>query len=40
MTPEVSIYRLRLRAIALAEELGNVHVDCQTMGIHHSTFYR
>ena len=40
MTPEDSIYRFRLRALALAEELGNVRLACRAMGIHHSTFYR
>ena len=40
MTPEDSIYRFRLRTLALAEELGNVRAACRAMGIHHSTFYR
>ena len=40
MTPEDSIYRFRLRALAPAEELGNVRAACCAMGIHHSTFYR
>ena len=40
MTPEDSIYRVRLRTLALAEELGNVRAACRVMGIHHSTFYR
>lgn len=40
MTPENSIYRFRLRTLALAEELGNVRAACQAMGIHYSTFYR
>ena len=40
MTPEDSIYRFRLRTLALAEELGSVCAACRAMGIHHSTFYR
>lgn len=40
MTPEDSIYRFRLRTLALAEELGSVRAACRAMGIHHSTFYR
>ena len=35
-----SIYRFRLRALALTEELGNVRAACRVMGIHHSPFYR
>ena len=34
MTTEDSIYRFRLHALALAEELG----DVRAMGNHHSTF--
>ncbi len=40
MTPEDTIYRFRLRTLALAKELGNVRAACRAMGIHHSTFYR
>jgi len=40
MTPEDSIYRFRLRTLALTEELGNVRAACRAMGIHHSTIYR
>ena len=40
MTPEDSIYRVRLRTLALAEELGDVRAACRLMGIHHSTYYR
>ena len=40
MTPEDTIYRVRLRTLALAEELGNVRAACRAMGIRHSTFYR
>ena len=40
MTLEDSIYRVRLRTLALAEELGNVRAACRVMGIHHSTFDR
>ena len=40
MTPEDTIYRFRLRTLALPEELGNVRAACRVMGVHHSTFYR
>jgi transposase-like protein len=36
----MSLYRYRLRALALAAELGNVRGACRALGIHHSTFYR
>ena len=39
MTPEDSAYRVRLRTLALAEELGSVRAACRAMGIHHSTYY-
>lgn len=39
MTREDSIYRVRLRTLALVEELGNVRAACRVTGIHHSTFY-
>jgi hypothetical protein len=32
------LYRFRLRALALAGELGNVRAACRVLGIHHSTF--
>jgi transposase InsO family protein len=40
VTQDDVLYRYRLRALALAEELGNVRAACRTLGIHHSTFYR
>ena len=40
MISEVSIYRFRLRTLALAEERGKVHTACPAMGIHHSTLHR
>ena len=40
MTPEDSIYRFRLRTLALASEIGSVRAACRVMGIHHSTYYR
>ena len=36
MTPEDSIYRFRLRALSLAEELGSVRAARKALGIHHS----
>ena len=40
MTSDDVLYRFRLRALALAGELGNVRAACRALGIHHSTFYR
>lgn len=40
MSPDDVLYRYRLRALALAGELGNVRAACRALGIHHSTFYR
>ncbi len=40
MTEDDALYRFRLRALALATELGNVRAACRAMGIHPSTFYR
>ena len=40
MTQDDVLYRFRLRALALAAELGNVRAACRALGIHHSTFYR
>ena len=40
MTPEDTIYRYRLRTLALAREIGSVRAACRVMGIHHSTYYR
>jgi transposase InsO family protein len=40
VTSDDVLYRFRLRALALAGELGNVRAACRALGIHHSTFYR
>jgi transposase len=40
VTSDDVLYRFRLRALALAAELGNVRAACRALGIHHSTFYR
>lgn len=40
MTSDDVLYRFRLRALALAAELGNVRAACRALGIHHSTYYR
>ena len=40
MTPEDALYRYRLRALALAEELGSVRAACKMLGIHRSTCCR
>ncbi len=40
MTVDDALYRLRLRAFALAQELGNVRAACRAMGIHPSMYYR
>jgi transposase InsO family protein len=40
LTTDDSLYRFRLRAIALAQELGNARLACRMMGIHSSTYYR
>lgn len=40
MTTDDALFRFRLRAFALAEELGNVRAACRMLGIHPSTFYR
>jgi transposase InsO family protein len=40
VTQDDVLYRFRLRALALAQELGNVRAACRALGIHHSTFYR
>jgi len=40
VTQDDVLYRFRLRALALAVELGNVRAACRALGIHHSTFYR
>lgn len=40
MTQDDVLYRFRLRALALAEEIGNVRAACRALGIHPSTFYR
>ena len=33
----IAVYRQRLRAFALAEEIGSVRAACRLRGIHHST---
>jgi transposase len=40
VTQDDLLYRLRLRTLAMATELGNVRAACRAMGIHPSTFYR
>jgi transposase InsO family protein len=40
VTQDDVLYRFRLRALALAGELGNVRAACRALGIHHATFYR
>ncbi len=41
MTTDDALYRFRLRALALAAELGNARaMACRAMGIHPCTFYR
>lgn len=40
MTEDDVLFRFRLRALALAEELGSVRAACRALGIHHSTYYR
>lgn len=40
MTQDDALYRFRVRAFALAEEMGSVRAACRALGIHHSTFYR
>jgi len=40
VTADDLLYRYRLRALALAGELGNVRAACRTLGIHPSTYYR
>lgn len=40
MSNDDVIHRFRLRAFALAKELGNVRAACRQMGIHPSTYYR
>ena len=40
MTTDDALYRFRLRAFALARELGNARAACRAMGIHPSTYYR
>lgn len=40
MTADDLLYRYRLRALALAGELGNVRAACRALGIHPSTYYR
>jgi transposase InsO family protein len=40
LTTDDSLYRFRLRVLALAQELGNARLACRMMGIHSSTYYR
>ena len=40
MTTDDAQYRFRLRALALAHELGSVRATCRAMGIHPSTYDR
>lgn len=40
MTTDDTLHRFRLRALALARELGSVRLACRTLGIHPSTYYR
>jgi transposase len=40
VTTDDALYRFRLRAFALATELGSVRAACRAMGIHPSTYYR
>jgi transposase InsO family protein len=40
VTADDLLYRYRLRALALAEELGNVRAACRALGIHPSSYYR
>jgi transposase InsO family protein len=40
LTTDDALFRYRLRAFALAQEMGNVRAACRAMGIHPSTFYR
>lgn len=39
MTSDGALFRFRLRAFALAAELGNVRSACRAMGIDPSTYY-
>lgn len=40
MTSDDALFRFRLRALALAGELGSVRAACRYLGIHPSTYYR
>jgi transposase InsO family protein len=40
VTQDDVLYRFRLRALALAQELGNARAACRALGIHPSTYYR
>jgi hypothetical protein len=40
VTLDESLHRFRLRAFALARELGNARAACRALGIHPSTSYR
>jgi transposase InsO family protein len=40
LTTDDTLYRYRLRTLALAEELGNARLACRMLGIHPSTYYR
>jgi transposase InsO family protein len=40
LTQDDALFRFRVRALSLAEEMGNVRAACKAMAIHPSTFYR
>jgi len=40
VTQDDVLYRFRLRALSLAQELGSARAACRALGIHHSTYYR
>ena len=40
MTADDALFRFRVRALALAKEMGSVRVACRAIRIHPSTFYR
>ena len=40
MTQDDALFRFRVRAFSLAENLGNVRAACRALGIHPSTYYR
>jgi transposase InsO family protein len=40
LTSDDTLHRFRLRALALAREVGSVRLACRILGIHPSTYYR